>query len=115
MNLEKFIEKTLVAIPKAIREANDELFKNGVSEYSESYKIQTIGGKVESVYINFDVAVAVATELKGEGDVGADIQVLGMSLGEAKVGGEASYNHENVSRVKFKVCAHSMSLKAKGQ
>lgn len=101
VELDKFIEKTLVSIKRGVRAANVEVAKDDGG---------TLGNDRAAVYalydkhdkkdngITFDVAVTVST--KGENKGGGRINVVGLSLG-----GEISDAdiHERVSRIKFAV------------
>jgi len=107
MQLDKFIEETLVGIQRGIKNANIAIAKqektsgraNGEMQYHQYHMDSNRGDdKNKNGSIGFDVAVTVISEKNVEG--GGKVSVVGLSLGAGKT---VSGSEQNVSRIKFQV------------
>jgi len=90
MELQNFIQNTLVSLVNGIKEANKSLI-----EKNSGFELD-VGKDGEII---FDIAITVSEEAKKSG--GARINVYAISAG----GDKGKVNaQENVSRIKFKIC-----------
>ncbi|OGG69561.1 hypothetical protein A3F27_00370 [Candidatus Kaiserbacteria bacterium RIFCSPHIGHO2_12_FULL_53_13] len=104
MQLDKFIEETLVGIQRGVKNANIAIAKqektpertNGQMQYHMDSNRGDDKNKNGS--ISFDVAVTVISGKNVEG--GGKVSVVGLSLGAGKT---VSGSEQNVSRIKFQV------------
>lgn len=102
MELDRFIEETLMSIQKGIKNANIKIAKeegeavrtNGAMQYI----IDSNRSGEKDRGIVFDVAITVTSE-RSKGGAGK-VSVVGFSLGGGK---NTIASEENVSRIKFKV------------
>lgn len=100
MKLDQFVTQTLISIISGIKNANEEAFKNKLSEHSNgTFVMMNYSDKIsDGQYIHFDVAVIASSQVSGDVKGHGDILVASV---DANV--EAKHNHENFSRVKFKI------------
>ena len=97
MNLQEFIEETLVEISQGIEAANEKLNKHDRSLYAQ-YVLKDSKDDLENSLINFDVAITTKLEGKGEGKAKFKLFVA-----DADLSASGSVANEKVSRVKFSV------------
>ena len=97
MNLQEFIEETLVEITQGIRAANEKLNTNDSSLYAQ-YVLKDSKDDSSNSLINFDVAITTKREGKGEAKSKFKLFVAGADLSAS-----GSIANEKVSRVKFSV------------
>lgn len=95
VGLKDFIKETLIQIPNAITEANEELKK---MNRQECYSFQRNTGSEEHDKIMFDIAITSQKDKEDGGNIGFKIYVLSGDAGDKKI-----EKHTNVSRVKFYV------------
>jgi ethanolamine utilization microcompartment shell protein EutL len=100
MKLDQFISQTLISVVEGISKANKEVFENKkLSQHSDPFSIGVFGEKQDdAAYINFDIAVTVASEVAADVKGGGDIVIASLDTSA-----EISRKNENVSRVKFKI------------
>jgi hypothetical protein len=101
VDLKDFIRETLVQIPKAISEANEEL----KDERPECYSYQRSVGGEEHDKIMFDIAITSQKDTKGGGNIGFKICVFS---GDAT--DKVTKKHTNVSRVQFYVSKNPIKI-----
>ena len=100
MELEEFIQRTLISIRNGLRGANEEIAKleGGKLGMDQSalFQLESHGGQAGKSYINFDIAVTVSKETQKTGSGGMKIAVV-------NIGGEVNDigKQEYVSRIKF--------------
>jgi hypothetical protein len=103
MNLDEFVEATLIDIVAGVERAQQNIGRSGAwinptrRDFSEK-SLQSgvsMGGRVALLReVEFDIAVTVTTGAGGKGE----LKVAAFSLG-----GGATREHESISRVKFSV------------
>ena len=104
MELDKFIEETLVGIQRGVKNANITIAKaEGKKERTNGemqYHMDNNRGddKNKNGSISFDVAVTVTSEKNTEG--GGRVNVVGVAFGGGK---SVSGSEQNVSRIKFQI------------
>jgi hypothetical protein len=105
MELKTFIKQSLLEIAGAIKEVNEDTTTNmivnptNVSSSNGTKIVEVIKNSyVEIQDIKFDIAVTISGNIKGE--AGASINVAGLKIGGS---GEATDEHEKVSRIQFSI------------
>lgn len=104
MNLEKFVEESIMQIANGIKNAQasseDILICPSVIPSENGLLIKEDGARFREApqMINFDIAVTVteSKDKKGSGEV----QVLGLSFGG---GLDSNYQNSSISRIKFEI------------
>ncbi|MDG6098419.1 hypothetical protein EXU34_13285 [Alteromonas sp. ZYF713] len=102
MELQKFIEQSLVQIAEGVTAANKALRKKD-NDIQTSYlltdgKDSQLKQQDSPTKISFDIAVTTSTNLKGDVEGSGSIFVV-----DAKLEGSVNKEKQNVSRVKFDV------------
>ncbi|MBQ4880203.1 hypothetical protein L1077_22065 [Pseudoalteromonas luteoviolacea] len=100
MNLQEFIEETLVEISQGIEAANKKLNVNDHCLYAK-YVLKDSKDDLKNSLINFDVAVTTKLEAKGEGK-----GKFKLFVADADLSASGNIANEKVSRVKFSVSAN---------
>ena len=97
MDLEKFINKTLVGIKKGLRSANEELTENGKVLGKDAAALFLIGPD-GCEKISFDIAVTVGEEKNKKGGGGIKVVAMGAGGSFGKI-----ETQESISRIKFNI------------
>jgi hypothetical protein len=100
VDLEKFIEETLLEISGGLKNANAHLKEASAKPDAPNTFFLRPGSQTErGAGIEFDVAVT--TRIDGGGTANAKLR---LAVVEADLGGKGGASNERVSRIKFTVC-----------
>ena len=99
MDLEQFVQQSLVQIVRGVQAANKELKGAADNTKPNPFILSYSGGdNPKSPHVTFDVAITSKSERKSGGGASAKIWVV-----EARGGLVDRHAHETVSRVQFSV------------
>jgi len=99
MDLDQFIEETLLEISGGLKNANAQLKSSEKPDAPNTFLLRPGSQNDRGAGIEFDVAVT--TRLEGGGKANAKVR---LAVVEAELGGKGGVSNERVSRIKFTIC-----------